>query len=157
MSEDLYLPYGASKEETYQALLPRLQVLTAGEPDLIANMANISSALKEAFEFFWIGFYRVIDDRLVLGPFQGSLACTRISYGKGVCGTAWKEGRTLIVPDVNQFPGHIACNNLSRSEIVLPVKKNGLVTAVLDVDSDRLNHFDETDAFYLEKICALVR
>lgn len=157
MAEDLYLPSGASKEDTYQALLPQLQALTEEEPDLIANMANIVSALKEAFDFFWVGFYRVIDDRLVLGPFQGPLACTRIAYGKGVCGTAWKEERTLIVPDVDQFPGHIACSSLSRSEIVVPVRSNGSVMSVLDVDSERLDHFDEIDAHYLDKICNLFR
>lgn len=157
MSEDLHIPHGASKEEVYKALYPQLQALTDGEPDLIANMANITSALKEAFGFFWVGFYRVVDDKLVLGPFQGPPACTRIMYGKGVCGTAWKEERTLIVPDVDKFPGHIACSSLSRSEIVIPVKKGDSVTAVLDVDSDRPDHFDEIDAFYLEKICSLFR
>ncbi|MDR2816710.1 MAG: GAF domain-containing protein [Proteiniphilum sp.] len=157
MAEDLHLPYGISKEETYQALLPQLQALTEGETDLIANMGNIASALKGAFGFFWIGFYRAADDQLLLGPFQGPVACTRIAYGKGVCGTAWKEGRTLIVPDVARFPGHIACNGLSRSEIVVPVKRNGSVIAVLDVDSDLPAHFDEIDARYLKKICELFR
>lgn len=155
MAEDLHLPHGASKEEIYQALLPQLRALTEGEPDFIANMANIASALNEAFGFFWVGFYRVTGDRLVLGPFQGPLACTRIGYGKGVCGTAWKEECTLIVPDVDQFPGHIACSSLSRSEIVIPVKSNGSVIAVLDVDSELPGHFDEVDARYLEKICEL--
>ena len=152
MAEDLHVPYGASKEEIYQALLPQLQALTEGEPDLIANMANIASALKEAFGFFWVGFYRMAGDQLVLGPFQGPPACTRIAYGRGVCGTAWKEKRTLIVPDVDRFPGHIACSSFSRSEIVVPVKRDGSVIAVLDIDSDRLDHFDEVDACYLEKI-----
>lgn len=156
MAEDLHIPNGASKEEIYRAIYPQLQALLDGEPDLIANMANIASVLREAFGFFWVGFYRVEGDRLVLGPFQGPPACTRIVYGKGVCGTAWKEAVTLIVPDVDKFPGHIACSSLSRSEIVVPVMQDGLVTAVLDVDSDRLDHFDATDAFYLEKICALV-
>lgn len=156
MAEDLHIPYGASKEETYQALLPQLQALTEGEPDIIANMANIASVLKEAFGFFWIGFYRVAGAQLVLGPFQGPVACTRIAYGKGVCGTAWKEGRTLIVPDVEQFPGHIACSSLSRSEIVIPVKSNGAVIAVLDVDSDLPDHFDEIDARYLENMMGLL-
>ncbi|WP_352422345.1 GAF domain-containing protein [Proteiniphilum sp.] len=157
MAEDLDIPYGASKEEIYKALFPQLQALTEGEPDLIANMANITSVLREAFGFFWVGFYRVEGNRLVLGPFQGPPACTRIVYGRGVCGTAWKEGHTLIVPDVDKFPGHIACSSLSRSEVVVPVRNNGPVTAVLDVDSDRLDHFDEIDAFYLEKICSLIR
>ena len=157
MAEDLHVPNGAPKEEIYKAIYPKLQALIDGEPDFIANMANIASVLREAFGFFWIGFYRVEGDRLVLGPFQGPPACTRIVYGKGVCGTAWKEAGTLIVPDVDKFPGHIACSSLSRSEIVVPVMQGDLVTAVLDVDSDRLDHFDETDAFYLEKICALVR
>ena len=157
MAEDLDIPYGASKEEIYKALFPQLQALTEGEPDLIANMANITSVLREAFSFFWVGFYRVEGNRLVLGPFQGPPACTRILYGRGVCGTAWKEDRSLIVPDVYKFPGHIACSSLSRSEVVVPVRKDGLVIAVLDVDSDRLDHFDETDVFYLEKICTLVR
>lgn len=158
MAEDLHVPYGVSKEEIYHALLPQLQALTEGEPDLIANMGNIASVLREAFGFFWVGFYRVVEDRLVLGPFQGPPACTRITYGRGVCGTAWKEERTLIVPDVDRFPGHIACSSLSRSEIVVPVKRrDGAVTAVLDVDSDRLDYFDEIDARYLEKICERFR
>ena len=156
MAEDLYVPCGAFKEKTYQTLFPQLQALTEGEPDLIANMGNIASSLKEAFGFFWTGFYRVSGDRLVLGPFQGPPACTRIAYGKGVCGTAWKEKCTLIVPDVDKFPGHIACNGLSRSEIVVPVKSNDIVTAVLDIDSDHLDCFDEVDARYLEKICKLL-
>lgn len=157
MAEDLHIPYGASKEEIYKALYPQLQALIEGEPDLIANMANIASVLKEAFHFFWVGFYRVSGEQLVLGPFQGPPACTRINYGRGVCGTAWKEERTLIVPDVDKFPGHIACSSLSRSEIVVPVRHRGAVTAVLDVDSDRLDHFDETDAFYLGGIIELFR
>lgn len=155
MAENLLVPQGATKEEIYEALLPQLQALIEGESDLIANMANIVSALKEAFDFFWVGFYRVIDKQLVLGPFQGPPACTRIAYGRGVCGTAWKEANTLIVPDVEQFPGHIACSSLSRSEIVIPVKCDGVVTAVLDIDSDQLDHFDEIDGRYLEKICVL--
>ena len=156
MAEDLDIPYGESKEKIYRILFPQLQSLTRGESDLIANMANITSVLREAFGFFWVGFYRVMEGRLVLGPFQGPLACTRITYGKGVCGTAWKEAQTIIVPDVEQFPGHIACSSLSRSEIVVPVKQNGTVIAVLDVDSDRLDQFDEVDRHYLEKIVALL-
>ena len=128
----------------------------SGEPDRIANMANIASALREVFGFFWVGFYRVSGDQLVLGPFQGPVACTRISFGKGVCGTAWKEGRTLLIPDVDQFPGHIACNSLSRSEVVVPVRSGDEVIGVLDVDSDRLDAFDEVDARYLEQICDLL-
>ncbi|RNC64638.1 GAF domain-containing protein [Proteiniphilum sp. X52] len=157
MAEDLHIPYGVSKEGIYKALYPQLQALVEGEPDLIANMANITSVLKEAFRFLWVGFYRVWGEQLVLGPFQGPPACTRINYGKGVCGTAWKEERTLIVPDVDKFPGHIACSRWSRSEIVVPVRQGGAVTAVLDVDSDRLGHFDETDAFYLGEIIELFR
>ena len=141
-----------SKEETYRLLLPQIQELTAKEEDRIANMANITAALKQAFGFFWVGFYLVKGDELVLGPFQGPVACTRISYGKGVCGTAWKERRTIIVPDVEQFPGHIACNSESKSEIVVPLFENGEIIGVLDIDSDRLNTFDEIDAAYLEKI-----
>lgn len=156
MAENLYVPQGVSKEEIYSALLPQLEALVAGENDLIANMANIASALKESFGFFWVGFYRVEADQLVLGPFQGPLACTRINFGRGVCGTAWKEKQTLIVPDVDQFPGHIACSSLSRSEIVVPVKRGERVIAVLDVDSEQLGCFDETDGLYLEKICALL-
>ena len=156
MAEDLDIPYGESKEKIYRILFPQLQSLTRGESDLIANMANIASVLREAFGFFWVGFYRVMEGRLVLGPFQGPLACTRITYGKGVCGTAWKEEQSIIVPDVEQFPGHIACSSLSRSEIVVPVKQNGTVIAVLDVDSDQLDQFDEVDRHYLEKIVALL-
>lgn len=156
MAEDLDIPYGESKEKIYRILFPQLQSLTRGESDLIANMANIASVLREAFGFFWVGFYRVMEGRLVLGPFQGPLACTRITYGKGVCGTVWKEEQSIIVPDVEQFPGHIACSSLSRSEIVVPVKQNGTVIAVLDVDSDRLDQFDEVDRHYLEKIVALL-
>ena len=115
-------------------------------------MANLSAALRQTFGFFWVGFYRVIHDELVLGPFQGPIACTRIRYGKGVCGTAWKERRTLIVPDVNQFPGHIACNSASQSEIVIPIEKEGEIIGVLDIDSDRLADFDETDAHYLQQM-----
>ncbi|HBB00182.1 MAG: hypothetical protein A2W86_13195 [Bacteroidetes bacterium GWD2_45_23] len=156
MAEDLYIPKEASKREKYELLLPQLKALTEDEPDLFANMANISAALKEAFDFFWVGFYRVVDDQLVLGPFQGPIACTRIAYGKGVCGTSWKEKKSLLVPDVDQFPGHIACSSLSKSEIVVPLLQDGVVKAVLDVDSDALNRFDETDIHFLEKIIALL-
>ena len=127
--------------------------LIEGEVDLVANLANVAAALKEAFDFFWVGFYLVKQDQLVLGPFQGPVACTRIRKGKGVCGTAWQEGATLLVPDVEVFPGHIACSSLSRSEIVVPLIKDGEVWGVLDIDSDLLNFFDETDRKYLEEMC----
>jgi len=145
-----------SKEETYKSLLPQIRELTRNERDLIANLANISAALKQAFGFFWVGFYLVKESELVLGPFQGPVACSRIPLGKGVCGTAWKERRTIIVPDVEQFPGHIACSSESKSEIVVPLFNNSEIIGVLDIDSDRLNTFDETDAAYLEKVIQLL-
>ena len=145
-----------NKEEKYQSLLPQIRELTRNERDLTADLANISAALKQAFGFFWVGFYLVKESELVLGPFQGPGACTRIPLGKGVCGTAWKERRTIIVPDVEQFPGHIACSSESKSEIVVPLFKDGEIIGVLDIDSDRLNTFDETDAKYLEKIISLI-
>ena len=145
-----------SKEERYEALIPQLKSLISTETDQIANYANVSAALKEVFDFLWVGFYRVSDKVLVLGPFQGPIACTRIAFGKGVCGFAWQEGKTIIVPDVDQFPGHIACSSLSKSEIVVPVVKEANIIAVLDVDSELLNNFDEIDAKYLEIICALL-
>lgn len=132
--------------------MPQIASLTANETDLIANMANIAAALKQTFGFFWVGFYRVVGEQLVLAPFQGPIACTRIKYGKGVCGTAWKEARTIIVPDVDAFPGHIACSSASRSEIVVPVIQKEKVVAVLDIDSDQLDSFDETDRIFLEEI-----
>lgn len=156
MSEELFIPRNADKKEIYESLYKQLKLLTENENDMIANMANISAALKEGLGFFWVGFYRVLGDRLILGPFQGPIACTSIKYGKGVCGKAWKDGETVIVPDVDKFPGHIACSSLSRSEIVIPLIKNDKVIAVLDVDSDELDTFDETDAYYLEKICELM-
>ncbi len=140
-----------TKEEKYQELLPQIQSVLEDEPDMIANMANMAAMIHETFGFWWTGFYRVIDGILVLGPFQGPLACTRIRKGKGVCGTAWAEETTQVVPDVDQFPGHIACSSASRSEIVVPVKKDGEVIAVLDIDSADLNTFDETDKKYLEQ------
>ncbi|GAB6008058.1 GAF domain-containing protein [Dysgonomonas reticulitermitis] len=157
MSHTLHIQPSSSKEETYISLLPQLKGLLEGEDDMIANYANISAALKQAFNFFWTGFYIVKKDELVLGPFQGTIACTRIKYGKGVCGTAWKEKRTVIVEDVNQFPGHIACDAASQSEIVIPLfsQKNDVI-AVLDIDSEHLNHFDETDALYLQQITRLL-
>ena len=134
-------------------MLPQLTALIEGEEDLVANLANVAAVLKEAFDFFWVGFYLVKQDRLVLGPFQGPVACTRIRKGKGVCGTAWEEAKTQLVPDVEAFPGHIACSSLSRSEIVVPLIKEGRVWGVLDIDSDLLNFFDETDRKYLEEMC----
>lgn len=155
MAENLIISVG-NKEQQYQTLFPQIESLLAGENDTIANMANVAAALKQTFNFFWVGFYIVKDDMLVLAPFQGPIACTRIRYGKGVCGMAWKEAATQIVPDVDLFPGHIACNSDSKSEIVVPVIRDGKVVAVLDIDSDKLNSFDETDAVYLEKICRLI-
>ena len=156
MAENLYIPKEVSKEEVYKSLYPQLEALIADESDQIANMANITSALKEAFGFFWVGFYRVVGERLVLGPFQGPIACTSIAFGKGVCGSTWKQAKTIIVPDVDKFPGHIACSSLSRSEIVVPIKQNNTVVAVLDVDSDQLDSFNEIDSYWLEQICALL-
>jgi len=155
MAEELHILTG-SKEEQYKALIPQIESLIGNEKDIVANMANITAALKKVFQFFWVGFYTVKEDMLVLSPFQGPIACTRIRYGKGVCGTAWKEARTLIVPDVEQFPGHIACNSASKSEIVVPVMKGNMVIGVLDIDSDTLDSFDDTDAFYLKDICNLL-
>jgi len=157
MAEDLYIAEKGSLKEKYESLIPQLKALTEDEPDMVANMANVAAALKETFNFFWVGFYRVDREQLVLGPFQGPVACTRIAYGRGVCGTAWKQGQTLLVPDVDQFPGHIACSSLSRSEIVVPAFKESKVCAVLDVDSDSLDAFSETDAVYLQKIVSLLK
>jgi len=156
MSESIIISKGAEKAIVYEELLPQIHHLLQNEPDLIANLANISAVLKEAFGFFWVGFYWVQGDELVLGPFQGSLACTRIRKGKGVCGKSWDTGKTVLVPDVDLFPGHIACSSLSRSEIVVPVLKNGDVIGVLDVDSDKINDFDQVDALYLEKLATLI-
>lgn len=141
-----------SKEDKYKEILTQIISLLEGEKDLVANMANMAAALKEAFDFFWVGFYTVKEEQLVLSPFQGPIACTRIRFGKGVCGTAWKERRTLIVPDVDRFPGHIACSSASRSEIVVPIFHEETLIGVLDIDSDHLDAFDETDRLYLEKI-----
>lgn len=152
MAEDLQIAEG-SKEEKYQSLIPQIEGLVDGETDVTANLANICAALKSTFHFFWVGFYQVKEDQLVLGPFQGPVACTRIRYGKGVCGTAWKEAVTQLVPDVDAFPGHIACSSLSRSEIVVPVMVDDKVWGVLDVDSEELAFFDETDKKYLEHLC----
>lgn len=157
MAEDLHIVQGASREQQYAALYPQIVALAQGEPDFIANVSNAMAALKEAFGFFWVGCYFVKNNTLVLGPFQGPVACTRIRLGKGVCGTSWAEKRTLIVPDVDQFPGHIACSSLSKSEIVVPIlNANNEVIGVLDVDSEHLNHFSEVDAVYLNKIVELI-
>lgn len=155
MSEDLQIITG-SKAEQYQTLLPQIKALLEGEPDLIANLANIAAALKEQFGWLWVGFYLVKKDELVLGPFQGPVACTRIRKGRGVCGTSWAEAKTLIVADVSKFPGHIACSSLSQSEIVIPIIRNNEVVAVLDADSEALNMYDETDQQYLEDIIGWV-
>jgi len=157
MSEELKLVKGAGKKETYESLLPQLEALITGETDLVANLGNIAAALKETFGWWWVGFYWVKNDELVLGPFQGPIACTRIKLGKGVCGTAWKEAKSLLVPDVNAFAGHIACSSSSVAEIVVPVfdKKQG-VAGVLDVDTERYDVLDETDVLYLEKISRLI-
>lgn len=143
------------KDELYPAVLARLSALLDGETDEVARMANISAEIHRTFRFWWTGFYRVSGEELILGPFQGPVACMHIPYGKGVCGTAWKEERTVIVPDVEKFPGHIACSSESRSEIVVPVWKDGRIVAVLDIDSEKAGTFDETDAFYLERIVSL--
>ena len=158
MAEDLTIITG-SKAEIYQSVIPQIKGLLDGEPDLIANLANVAAALKEQFGWLWVGFYlvkpdakKISDEELVLGPFQGPVACTRIKKGRGVCGAVWQNAATLIVPDVEKFPGHIACSSLSKSEIVIPLIKDGKVIGVFDVDSDELNQFDETDKKYLEEI-----
>lgn len=156
MAEDLIISKG-SKTEQYEELIPQIKGLLEGETDLVANLANIAAALKEQFNWLWVGFYLIKNEELVLGPFQGPVACTRIRKGRGVCGSSWAEARTLIVPDVEQFPGHIACSSLSRSEIVVPFFRDGTVAGVLDVDSADLKTFDETDKVYLEKIVQLIR
>lgn len=155
MAENLLISTG-SKEDKYRELLPQLHALVSTETDFIANLANVAAALKQTFGFFWVGFYMIKGDELVLGPFQGPIACTRIRIGRGVCGTAWKEARTLIVPDVELFPGHIACSSDSKSEIVVPMIKQGKVVGVLDIDSDTLDSFDTVDARYLEEICTYI-
>lgn len=157
MAEELIISEGG-KEEKYNLLYKQIESLTSAESDTIANMANIAAMVNETFHFWWTGFYRVVDEELILGPFQGPLACSRIAYGRGVCGTAWKERRTQIVPDVDKFPGHIACSSLSRSEIVVPVfDEDGTVTAVLDIDSEHIATFDECDKEWLEKIVSLIK
>lgn len=155
MSEQLIIS-GETKQERYEALLPQIKAVVEDEPDLIANMANVAAMLHETFGFWWTGFYRVEGQELVLGPFQGPMACTRIKKGRGVCGTAWAEAQTQVVPDVDQFPGHIACSSASRSEIVVPIFKEGEVIAVLDIDSAQLNTFDQTDRRYLEQVVEML-
>lgn len=155
MAEDLQIIKG-TKSEQYEALIPQIKGLLSGEPNLIANLANTAAALREQFGWFWVGFYLVEKDELVLGPFQGPVACTRIRKGRGVCGSSWEQAKTLIVPDVEKFPGHIACSSLSKSEIVVPLFKDGNIWGVLDVDSSDYNQFDETDQHYLEQIIGLL-
>ena len=155
MAEDLDIIKG-SKEEQYQSLIPQVKGLLSGETDLVANMANVAAALKEQFGWLWVGFYVVKNNELVLAPFQGPVACTRIQKGRGVCGSSWQQAETLIVPDIEKFPGHIACSSLSKSEIVVPVMKDGEVVAVLDVDSEKYNFFDDTDKKYLEIVAGLI-
>jgi len=156
MAEDLQIATG-NKTEQYQSLIPQIKGLLDGEPDLIANLANVVGALKEQFDWLWVGFYLVKHDELVLAPFQGPVACTRIKKGRGVCGTSWAKAETIIVPDIEKFPGHIACSSLSKSEIVIPVIRNNEVVAVLDVDSKEYNEFDETDKQYLEETVSLIQ
>lgn len=153
MAENLNIPATEDRQERYTALLPQIESLVAGESDAVANMANVAAALKEAFGFFWVGFYRVAGRELVLGPFQGTLACTRIGFGKGVCGTAWKEGKSQLVPDVELFPGHIACSSASKSEVVIPIfDVGGNVSGVLDIDSDKTDDFTAVDVECLERL-----
>ena len=156
MSDDITIATG-TKIEIYQSLLPQIAALIEGEPDLVANLANIAAALKQQFGWWWVGFYLVKNDELVLGPFQGPIACTRIKKGRGVCGAAWQQAKSLIVPDVEKFPGHIACSSLSRSEIVVPIFNKQEVMGVLDVDSELLDFFDVIDEQYLKEIAGLLR
>lgn len=156
MAENLIIAQTTDKADRYKTLVPQLEALTTGETDLIANLSNIAAALKQTMNFFWVGFYIVKSNELVLAPFQGPIACTRIAFGKGVCGACWKEKKVMLVPDVDEFPGHIACSSDSKSEIVLPAFKNGEVALVLDVDSDQLNDFDETDQHYLSQVMTII-
>ncbi|KYG78662.1 GAF domain-containing protein [Roseivirga ehrenbergii] len=156
MAEELIISNDLSKAEKYESLIPQIEALVTGEPDQTANLANIASALKYGMGFFWVGFYLVKGEELVLGPFQGPIACTRIRKGKGVCGTSWEKAQTILVPNVDEFPGHIACSSASKSEIVLPAMKNGEVNLILDVDSDQLNDFDEVDQVHLEKLMRII-
>lgn len=155
MAEELILQQG-DKAEQYQSIIPQIKVIVEGEPDLIANLANICAALKQQFGWLWVGFYLVKQNELVLGPFQGPIACTRIAKGRGVCGTAWQQQQVIIVPDVELFPGHIACSSASKSEIVLPIMQNTECVGVLDIDSDELNQFDEVDAKYLQQLISII-
>jgi len=156
MAEELIVSNSSDKKERYKVLLPQITSLVEGEGDVIANLSNIAGALKQAMGFFWVGFYLVKDNQLVLGPFQGPIACTRIDFGKGVCGSAWKEKKTILVPDVENFPGHIACSSASKSEIVLPAFRKNEVVLVLDVDSDIINDFDETDQQALDQVTRII-
>ncbi|KYG83281.1 GAF domain-containing protein [Roseivirga echinicomitans] len=156
MAEELIISNDLSKAEKYETLIPQIEALVTGEPDQTANLANIASALKYGMGFFWVGFYLVKEDELVLGPFQGPIACTRIRKGKGVCGTSWETAKTIVVQNVDEFPGHIACSSASKSEIVLPAMKNGEVNLILDVDSDQFNDFDEVDQLHLEKLMQII-
>lgn len=156
MAEELSISSNQNKAEIYQELLPQIRALIEGEKNLVANLANIAGALKQTFNWWWVGFYWVDETELVLGPFQGPIACTRIGLNKGVCGAAWAQSQTIIVPNVEEFPGHIACSALSKSEIVVPIIKDGKVVAVLDADSELLGHYDETDQKYLEQLCMII-
>ncbi|MEP3387627.1 MAG: GAF domain-containing protein [Reichenbachiella sp.] len=156
MSENLFLPETESRVEKYEALIPQIEALISTESDLVANLANVAAALKEGMGFFWVGFYLVKEEELVLGPFQGPIACTRIKKGKGVCGTAWAEKRTVLVEDVDQFPGHIACSSASKSEIVLPAIKGDEVKLILDIDSDQLADFNQEDQVHLERLMKII-
>ncbi|EIM77044.1 GAF domain-containing protein [Nitritalea halalkaliphila LW7] len=156
MAESLFLPETRERQAVYEAIYPQIKALIDAESDLIANLANVSAVLREAFGFFWVGFYLVKDEELVLGPFQGPLACTRIRKGKGVCGQAWAQAQSILVPDVDAFPGHIACSSASRSEVVIPIVKDGVVLGVLDVDSDQLDDFTAVDVQELERLMAVV-
>lgn len=156
MAEELIIAASVDKRERYETLIPQIEALVTGETDQVANFSNIVAALKQTMDFFWVGFYIVKNNQLVLGPFQGPIACTRIDFGKGVCGSSWKEKKTILVPNVDEFPGHIACSSASKSEIVLPAFKNGEVALVLDVDSDKLNDFDSTDQHALERVMRII-
>jgi len=156
MAENLIIATSSQKEERYKTLLSQIEALIGDEKDLIANLSNVTAALKQTFNFFWVGFYLVKENQLVLGPFQGPIACTRIGFGKGVCGTSWKEEKTILVPNVDEFPGHIACSSDSKSEIVLPAFKDKKVFLVLDVDSDKLNDFDEVDSEHLNRLMRII-
>jgi L-methionine (R)-S-oxide reductase len=156
MAEELIISTSADKKEKYKTLIPQIEALVSDEPDLVANLSNIAAALKQTLDFYWVGFYIVKANELVLGPFQGPIACTRIGFGKGVCGSSWKEKKTILVPNVEEFPGHIACSAASKSEIVLPAFKENEVALVLDVDSDKLNDFDAVDQQALEQVMKII-